>query len=90
MVFKGNFFWKRSGFILLLLVGISLVSLVWMIASAQDEESLEAISATGLLTQATQGLSGEQYDLAIPYLEECLQRMKDIDYLSIIGATSPM
>ncbi len=52
---------------------------LFSVARAQEEEGLDAISASGLLTQATQSLSEEHYDAAIPYLEEYLKRMGDVE-----------
>ena len=58
---------------------------LFSVARAQEEEGLDAISASGLLTQATQSLSEEHYDAAIPYLEEYLKRMGDVEDARVLA-----
>jgi TolA-binding protein len=48
-------------------------------AFAVSQEELAEMSASGLLTEATKILSAENYGLAIPYLSEYLERMKDTE-----------
>jgi tetratricopeptide (TPR) repeat protein len=54
------------------------VLLTASVSGIAAQVDMEDLSASGLLTEASQNLSSESYGTALPYLEEYLKRMKGV------------